>query len=100
MQAKAPTAGGNVATDSGKTLPVEIARPKPDMQKIAKMLNMAAGSIGRNLRFKVNLDAGTSVIEVLDRDTGEIVRQIPPEKVSTYLQSEGGLAIRLFDEVV
>lgn len=92
--------GGNVAPEGGKSLPAAAERPKPDMQEIAKMLNMAPSSIGRNLRFEVDLDTGRSVIQVLDRETGEIIRQIPPEKVSTYLQAEGGLAIRLYDEVV
>ncbi len=98
-----PTAssiGGKVGSEDGKPLPVREASDKPDMREIAKALNMAPRSIGRNLRFEVDLDRGTSVIQVLDRDTGEIIRQIPPEKISTYLQAEGGLAIRLYDEIV
>ena len=84
----------------GKEVPVKPAASKPDMAQIAKMLNMAPKSIGRNLRFEVDLDSGRSVIQVLDRETGELIRQIPPEKISTYLQAEGDLAIRLYDEVV
>ena len=100
-QARAPAINaGNAEAASGNRLPTESAAPKPDMAKIAKALNAAPSSIGRNLKFKVDLDRGTSVIQVLDRDTGEIIRQIPPEKVSTYLQSEGGLALRLYDEIV
>ena len=87
---------GNSEAAGGNRLPAESVAPKPDMAKIAKALNQAPSSIGRNLKFKVDLDRGTSVIQVLDRDTGEIIRQIPPEKVSTYLQSEGGLALRLY----
>ena len=97
---RATPVGGKVGSGDGNALPAEAASPKPDMQKIAKMLNMAPSSIGRNLRFEVDLETGNSVIQVLDRDTGEIIRQIPPEKVSTYVQAEGGLAIRLYDEVV
>ena len=101
-QSRAPSinVGGNVQAASGNNLPNEAAASKPDMVKIAKALNAAPSSIGRNLKFKVDLDRGTSVIQVLDRDTGEIIRQIPPEKVSTYLQSEGALALRLYDETV
>ena len=93
------TESGNPADDSGKSLPAAPVS-KPDLVKIAKILNMAPKSIGRNLRFEVDLDAGRSVIQVLDRDTGEIIRQIPPEKVSTYLEAEGELSIRLYDELV
>ncbi len=96
-----PTANvGNVQSASGNSLPVEPAASKPDMVKIAKALNAAPSTIGRNLRFKVNLDSGTPVIQVLDRETGEIIRQIPPEKVETYLEREGALALRLYDENV
>lgn len=97
---KPSSIGGKIESAEGKALPVQAPSPKPDMAKIARMLNMAPSSIGRNLRFEVDLDDGTSVIQVLDRDTGEIIRQIPPEKISTYLRAEGGLAIRLYDEVV
>ena len=92
--------GGKVEPANGKELPVQAAASKPDLKKIAQLLNMAPRSIGRNLRFEVDLDSGKSVIQVLDRDTGELIRQIPPEKISTYLQSEGELAIRLYDEIV
>lgn len=87
---------GNIAPDSGKSLPAD----KLDLEKVAKALNMAPGSIGRNLRFQVDLERGTPVIQVLDRETGEIIRQIPPEKVSALLRAEGGSGIRLYDELV
>ena len=99
-QAGASTAIGNIKSAGGNALPIEAVTAKPDLAKIAKALNAAPSSIGRNLKFKVDLDRGTSVIQVLDRETGEIIRQIPPEKVSTYLQTEGGLALRLYDEIV
>ena len=90
---------GAEASPGGRTLPERQESDAAALARIAEALN-AAPSIGRNLRFEVDLANGTSVIQVLDRDTGEIIRQIPPEKVSTYLQSEGDLALRLYDEVV
>lgn len=100
-RANAPAANaGNTQSASGNALPTKPAASKPDMVKIAKALNAAPSTIGRNLRFKVDLDRGTSVIQVLDRDTGEIIRQIPPEKVETYLEREGALALRLYDDSV
>lgn len=88
--------GGNTAPISGKSLPAD----KPDLERVAKALNAEPGSIGRNLRFQVDLDRGTPVIQVLDRETGEIIRQIPPEKVSALLRAESGSGIRLYDELV
>ena len=91
--------GGTEAPSSGNALPERQESDAAALARIAEALN-ATPSIGRNLRFKVDLASGTSVIQVLDRDTGEIIRQIPPEKVSTYLQGEGDLALRLYDEIV
>lgn len=100
---------GKQASTTGQVLPLHTPREdsdarksheNPAIEKIVEELNAISLSIGRDLRFQVNLKTGKSVIQVLDTDTGEIIRQIPAEKVSSYLQSEGKLAIRLFDEHV
>lgn len=97
-RARAGLADGKAAADNGKVLPSE--QPKPDLKRVAEQLNISSQSIGRELRFEVNLDSGRSVIQVLDRETGEIIRQIPPEKVTPYLKENGALEVRLYDEVV
>ena len=43
------------------------------------------------------MQSGRSVIQVLDRDTGEVIRQIPPEKASLYVSESGAVAMRLLD---
>lgn len=91
--------GGNAAPSTGSSLPERRESDAAELARIAEALNNTP-SIGRNLRFKVDLASGTSVIQVLDRDTGEIIRQIPPEKISTYLQAGGDLGLRLYDEMV
>ncbi len=91
--------GGNSTPATGNNLPDRAETDAAKVARIAEALNNAP-SIGRNLRFEVDLSNGTSVIQVLDRDTGEIIRQIPPEKITTYLQGEGDLALRLYDELV
>jgi len=90
--------GGKPAAEAGKPLPVEV--PKPELARVVEQLNLRSRSIGRELRFEVNLESGRSVIQVLDRETGEMIRQIPPEKVSPYLAANGALELRLFDELV
>ncbi len=90
---------GNDRTVPGKNVPVP-EQPKPDAEELAKKLNVATQSIGRDLRFEVNMDSGRSVIQVLDRETGEVIRQIPPEKASLYRSSDGAVALRLYDEQV
>ena len=85
---------GNTESESGDKLPpVE----KLDMENLAKRLNIASQAIGRELRFEVDVQSGHTVIQVLDRETGEIIRQIPPENAKTYLSDVGEVALRLYD---
>jgi len=91
---------GKIAPESGKEMPAAQAMTKPDLEELARELNVASRSIGRDLRFEVNMDSGRSVIQVLDRETGEVIRQIPPEKTSLYHSGSGAMALRLYDEQV
>lgn len=87
---------GNRSPDTGKNVPV-MERSSPDMEALAQKLNLAIQSIGRDLRFEVDMESGRSVIQVLDRETGEIIRQIPPEKADIYMSDGGAVALRLYD---
>lgn len=84
---------------AGKALPV-VAVEKPDMERLAKDLNIARRSIGNDLRFQVDLDRGHAVLQVVDHETGEIIRQIPQEKAAVTLGENGSMSIRLVDELV
>jgi len=93
------TADGKAEPAAGKNVP-EKQESQPDMERLAKQQNIVSQSIGRDLRFQVDMKTGKSVIQVLDRDTGEIIRQIPPENAKTYVSDSGAVALRLFDERV
>lgn len=88
------TAGGNVRPNAGKDAPVAVAQ---DLEVLVQRLNLANQSIGRDLRFQVDLETGRSVIQVLDSNTGEIIREIPPEQARTYISNLGDVGLRLFD---
>lgn len=90
---------GKVSDASGKQLPLSVPE-KPELERIVQELNVVSESIGRDLRFQVDLDRGHAVIQVLDRETGEIIRQIPPEKVAAHVAQNGALALRLYDESI
>ncbi|MDH3615280.1 MAG: flagellar protein FlaG [Gammaproteobacteria bacterium] len=87
---------GKVAPEAGKEPPV-VEMQEPDIEALAAKLNTATQSIGRDLRFKVDMDSGRSVIQVLDRDTGELIREIPPEKAQFSVSNNGDVNIRLYD---
>ena len=91
--------GGNRKPESGNNVPVTESTG-PDMEALARALNLASQSIGRDLRFEVDMESGRSVIQVLDRDTGELIRQIPPEKADLYLNENGAVQLRLYNNRV
>ena len=84
---------------TGNNVP-EVGKSDPEVRELAKKLNVATQSIGRDLRFEVDMESGRSVISVLDRDTGEVIRQIPPEKARLYVSESGAVALRLYDAEV
>ena len=88
-------AAGNASeAEGGSDLP---SPAKPDLEKLAAKLNLVSETIGRDLRFEVDMASGRSVIQVLDRETGEIIRQIPPEDAKVTLTSNGFVELRLYD---
>jgi len=98
-QVRAEADSGKEAPQTGKEVPV-VERPEPDMEELARALNVANQSIGRDLRFEVDMETGRSVIQVLDRETGEVIRQIPPEKAELTLSGSGVVQLKLYNESV
>ena len=92
-------AAGKQTTSNGNNVPV-VEKSVQDIEELARKLNVATQSIGRDLRFEVDMQSGKSVIQVLDRDTGEVIRQIPPEKARLYVSESGAMALRLYDAQV
>ncbi len=64
-----------------------------ELTKAVDHLNALAQQVRRELRFSVDESSGRVVITVLDAESDEVVRQIPPEQVMSLvqtLQSAGG----------
>lgn len=88
---------GTEKPEGGKVLPPEEPRPvqKEEVSNAVESLNQYMKSIGRNLRFSIDADSGYTVITVVDRETEEVIRQIPSEEVLERLrdQQEAGISI-------
>lgn len=91
VQGQAPAAG---AQPTGKVLPP--ARPgeaesDPEaLQGAVKRLSDYLQRVRRELQFSVDETSGRTVIRVIDAETDEVIRQIPPEEVlalARYLES-------------
>lgn len=51
------------------------------VESTASRLNEAVQSVERDLQFSVDDESGDTIITVLDRQTNEVIRQIPSEEV-------------------
>ncbi|MDX1519172.1 MAG: flagellar protein FlaG [Gammaproteobacteria bacterium] len=68
--------------------------PEVKVNRIVEDLNHKVQDIRRELRFSYNEESGRTVISVLDSETKEIIRQIPPEEVvalAEHFEDHSGL---------
>jgi len=70
-----------VASQTGPT--VENKPKKIDIAELNKQVEPISQNIQRGLRFQVDDITGDTVISVIDRQTDETIRQIPPEELLT-----------------
>jgi len=80
---------GKEAAPSGRDLPQHAPPPPPviDVERAVKRLNELMTSTQRSLRFQVDEGSGRTIITVINENTKEIVRQIPPEEVLAVSRS-------------
>jgi flagellar protein FlaG len=86
---------GKIAPETGQSLPpAAAATPVADIDSAMRLINDLMADSRRSLRFRVDELSGRTVITVLDRDTKEVVRQIPPPQflaLVRHLERAGGL---------
>ncbi len=51
------------------------------LEEAVNRLEDAPQLVKRNLEFSIDKDTGRQVVRVVDSETGELVRQIPPEEI-------------------
>lgn len=56
-------------------------QPRRNIERAAQQINDFVRQIGTNLEFAVDESSGRVVITVREAETGNIVRQIPPEEL-------------------
>jgi len=70
------------------------------LQEAVKGLQDYVQSLQRNLEFSVDESTGTTVVKVIARDSGEVIRQIPSETALELAKSLQDVNSLLFDEKV
>lgn len=71
----------SAARNNGEENQVRVNRPDQEaVDQAVQNLNDFVQNIERNLEFSVDRNNGNTVISVIDPQTEEVIRQIPPEK--------------------
>lgn len=98
----APAQAGEAASAPAASKPgqpstnVPIADPAV-LKKATEQINEFIKSSSRNLQFSVDKGTGRIIVKVVDQESGEIIRQIPPEEtlaIAKNLDSPNGVIIR------
>jgi flagellar protein FlaG len=88
----------------GNDLPVKEAEPVPsevaavEIEEAVTEINEYVQSIQRDLHFSVDEDSGLTIIRVRDKETGELIRQIPEDIFLNLAQKlKDNQTLHLFD---
>lgn len=73
-------------TDNALEQGLESAKPE-DLQKAVDNIKQHIQSFRRDLNLEYDDETGSLVIKVIDRDTEEVVRQIPSEEILAFIQN-------------
>ena len=85
-----PVKAAHPLPGNGNDLPPEIINRQEREQKISdavRDLNEHVQSVQRELQFSIDENSGHTVIKVLDKETKEVIRQIPGEEALRFANS-------------
>lgn len=81
------------------TPPVQAQVDRQELSRVIDKMNSAAQIFNQSLQFKV-MDGNRILVKVIDSNTGEVVREFPPEKlIEAFRSMEEHLGV-LFDRKV
>jgi len=73
---------------------------REQLEKMAQQLQEFMGEMNRSLQFHVDQDSGRDVIKVLDKNSGELIKQYPSEEVLSLVSKLSETAGILIDQTV
>jgi len=86
----------NADTATQKQQPLE----REQLEKVAQQLQDFIGEMNRSLQFQVDEDSGRDVIKVLDKTTGDVIKQYPSEEVLSLVSKLSATVGLLIDQTV
>lgn len=76
----------------------EVQLTGEDVREVARFLNESAKMFNVSLTFEINEDAKRIVVSVINSETDEVVRQIPPQEVLDLASRLNEMVGVLFNE--
>jgi len=73
--------GFSASVDHDRTQKTDEADKSVDMADLVERFRSQVQSIQRDLNFSVDDSTGDVVVQVIDGDSGKVVRQIPSEEI-------------------
>lgn len=70
------------------------------LEKVAQQLQDFMGEMNRSLQFQVDEDSGRDVIKILDKTSGDVIKQYPSEEVLSLVSKLSESAGILIDQTV
>lgn len=77
---KLPETGGQDLPQQGSNQPRQV-RGSVDIREAIREINEFVQNVQRDLSFNVDEASGNTVIRVIDRESGELIRQMPSEEM-------------------
>lgn len=85
----------------GKTLPQKAENTEmksDDLEDVVRDLNQHIQQVQRELQFSVDKDSGRTVITVMDKETQDVIRQIPGEEALYFARRfQEGADLEIFN---
>ncbi|MEJ2913003.1 flagellar protein FlaG [Pseudoalteromonas sp. C12FD-1] len=73
---------------------------REQLEKVAQQLQDFMGDMNRSLQFQVDEDSGRDVIKILDKTSGDVIKQYPSEEVLSLVSKLSESAGILIDQTV
>ena len=72
----------------------------PSEAAAQKMAHVVINGEGIGIQFKTDTASGTTIIRLVDLESGEVVRQIPPEEALNYLRRLESMMGKIFSRAL
>jgi len=66
-------------------------RPEQRLEDVVKEVNEFIRPINNSLQFSIDDETGTTVVKVIDKETDEVIKQIPSEEMLALAKAIGQL---------